>query len=174
MISDVSQHFEQLKENKQRHFLLFSLAISSSIIARHGCREEFSHLNIQLIRIGPMMKKGTAKPIIVQILAIAWSSIPRVPMEPFRRLCLCWTFTAEILKQKVDFNDFVVWNHQNLSTQTKFINIQSKYCNVTTEVLKKVVCRYWKYSFLVLHNNKCWYSFTKLLALQTNSKYLNS
>ena len=108
MISDVSQHFEHLEENKQQHLLLFSLATSSSIIARHGCREEFSHLNIQLIRIGPMMKKGTAKPIIVRIVAIASSSIPRVPMEPFRSRCLCVTFTAEILKQKVDFNDFVV------------------------------------------------------------------
>ena len=103
MISDVSQHFEQLEENKQRQFLLFSLATSSSIIARHGCCEELSHLNKKLIRIGPMMKKGTAKPMIVQIVAIASSSIPRVPMEPFRSKCLCVTFTAEILKQKVDY-----------------------------------------------------------------------
>ena len=108
MISDVSQHFEHLEENKQQHLLFSSLATSSSIIARHGCLEEFSHLNIQLIRIGPMMKKGTAKPIIVRIVAIASSSIPRVPMEPFRSRCLCVTFTAEMLKQKVDFNDFVV------------------------------------------------------------------
>ena len=108
MISDVSQHFEQLEENKQQHLLLFCLATSSSIIARHGCREEFSHLNKQLIRIGPMIKKGTAKPMIVQIVAIASSSNPRVPMEPFRIRCLCVTFTAEMLKQKVDFNDLVV------------------------------------------------------------------
>ena len=105
MISDVSQHFEQLEENKHQ-FLLFSLATSSSIIARHGCCEKFSHLNMKLIRIGPMMRKGTAKPIIVQIVAIASSSIPRVPMEPFRSRCLCLTFAAE--KQKVDFNDFDV------------------------------------------------------------------
>ena len=105
MISDVSQHFKHLEENKQQHLLFSSLATSSSIIARHGCLEEFSHLNIQLIRIGPMMKKGTAKPIILQIVAIASSSIPRVPMEPFRSRCLCVTFAAEMLK---DFNDFVV------------------------------------------------------------------
>ena len=78
------------------------------MMARHGCREEFSHLNMQLIRIGPMMKKGTAKPIIVQIVAIASSSIPRVPIEPFRSRCLCVTFAAEILKEEVNFNDFVV------------------------------------------------------------------
>ena len=108
LISNVSQHFEQLEENKQQHFLIFSLAISSSIIARHGCREEFSHLNIQLIRIGPMMKKGTDKPMIFNIVSIAWSSIPRVPMEPCRSMCLFVTLTAEILKQKVDFNNFVV------------------------------------------------------------------
>ena len=108
MISDVSQHFEHLEENKQQHLLFSSLATSSSIIARHGCLEEFSHLNIKLIRIGAMMKKGTAKPIIVRIVAIASSSIPRVPMEPFRSRCLCVTFTAEMLKQKIDFNDFVV------------------------------------------------------------------
>ena len=102
MISDVSQHFEQLEENKQRQFLLFSLATSSSIIARHGCREELSHLNKKLIRIGPIMKKGTAKPMIVLIVAMASSFIARVPMEPFRSRCLCVTFTAEILKQKVD------------------------------------------------------------------------
>ena len=108
MMSDVSQHFEHLDENKQQHLLVFSLATSSSIIARHGCPEELSHWNKQLIRIGPMMKKGTAKPIIVQIVAIASSSIPRVPMEPFRSRCLCVTFAAEMLKQKVDFNEFFV------------------------------------------------------------------
>ena len=108
MISDVSQHFEQLEENKQRQFLLFSLATSSSIIARHGCCEELSHLNKKLIRIGPMMKKGTAKPMIVLIVAMASSSIPRVPMDPFRSRCLRVTVTAESLKKKVDFNDFVV------------------------------------------------------------------
>ena len=108
MIFDVSQHFEQLEENKQQQFLVFSLATSSSIMARHGCLEELSHLNKKLIRIGPMMKKGTAKPMIVLIVAMASSSIPRVPMEPFRSRCLCVTFTAEMLKQKVDFNDFVV------------------------------------------------------------------
>ena len=108
MMSDVSQHFEHLEENKQQQLLLFSLATSSSIIAQNGCCEEFSHWNKQLIRIGPMMKKGTARPMIVQIVAIASSSIPRVPMEPFRSRCLCVTVTAEIMKQKVDFNDFVV------------------------------------------------------------------
>ena len=45
MISDVSQHFEHLDENKQQHLLLFSLATSSSIIAQHGCPEELSHWN---------------------------------------------------------------------------------------------------------------------------------
>ena len=88
------------------------------------------------------MKKGTAKPMIVQIVAIASSSIPRVPMEPFRSRCLCVTFTAEILKQKVDFNDFVVWNHRNISIQIIFSDIQSKFYNDTNEFMKKVICTY--------------------------------